>query len=196
MPVNETTPSWDALFAEATTQHGNFTAGQAVDHGISRQLLQKYLANGQIRRVLRGVYAFNRYPAHEHAGLAAFWLWSRRQGVYSHLTALALQELSDILPTVTTMTLPSSWRARRLRTPEELTVYWGDVPTTDVRWLEAVPLTSPFRTIRDCIDAHVSPEIIEDAIADASGSRQITEAEAAELRLALEFSYARSEHAT
>jgi predicted transcriptional regulator of viral defense system len=189
MLANETSPSWDTLFTEAATQHGNFTAKQAADHWISRQLVQKYLANGQIRRVLRGVYAFNRYPDHENAGLAALWLWARGEGVFSHETALALHEISDVLPTTTTMILPSAWRSRRLRIPEQLTVHWGEVPARDLRWLEAIPLTSPRRTIQDCIDARMSPETIEDAIADALGESQITEVEATELGESLESSY-------
>jgi predicted transcriptional regulator of viral defense system len=95
------------------------------------------------------------------------WLWSGQQGYFSHETALALHNLSDALPSGVDMTVPASWSTRRLRIPEGLSLHYADVDVKDTGWLDVVPLTQPTRTIADCIHAHVSPELIEQAIDDA-----------------------------
>ena len=83
------TPSWDALYALAVGQVGHFTTAQAAEAGYSSPLLHKYLANGKVLRVRRGVYRLVHFPASEDEDLVVCWLWSDRQGVFSHETALA-----------------------------------------------------------------------------------------------------------
>ncbi len=42
----------------------------------------------------RGVYRLVHFPVGDHEDLTAVWLWSEREGVFSHETALALHDLS------------------------------------------------------------------------------------------------------
>ena len=65
------------------------------------------------------------------------------------------------------LTVPVAWRGRRLRVPEGLVLRYGHVPEAERTWLGPVPITKPARAIRDVIDAHLSPEHIERALADA-----------------------------
>jgi hypothetical protein len=65
------------------------------------------------------------------------------------------------------MTLPQSWRKRRLRVPPGVHLYFADVDDSDRSWVGAIPVTGIRRTIRDCQTAHVSEETIEAAIRDA-----------------------------
>lgn len=123
--------------------------------------------DGRIVRVRRGVYRLVHLPATEREELVVLWLWSDRAGVFSHETALALHELSDVLPAKVYMTLPEAWRRRRLRVPDGLVLHHADVGDRDREWLDTVPLTSPQRTLQDCIDAHLSPELVEQAIRQA-----------------------------
>jgi hypothetical protein len=48
-------PSWDALYRTAEAQSGYFVTAQAAAAGYSPALLAKYLKNGRITRVRRGV---------------------------------------------------------------------------------------------------------------------------------------------
>jgi hypothetical protein len=51
--------------------------------------------------------------------------------------------------------------------PRGLVLHNGDIDECEQSWLEAVPMTSPPRTLRDCIDAHVSPDPVQQAIGQA-----------------------------
>jgi len=157
-------PDWDELYALAATQAGHFTTSQAHEVGFSSPLLHKHLAAGRIARIRRGVYRLVHFPSSEEEGLVVFWLWSDREGVFSHETALARHDLSDALPHRVEMTVPAAWRARRLRVPDGLDLHYADLPGSDWTWLGPVPLTTPARTVRDCRAADVSPELIAQAV--------------------------------
>src|SRR5687768_2373690 len=91
-------PDWNRLYETAVGQEGLFTSLQAADAGYSAQLLVHHVRSGRVLRVRRGIYRIVHFPAGEHEELVAAWLWSERAGVFSHQTALALHELSDVLP--------------------------------------------------------------------------------------------------
>ena len=165
--MGEPAPSWDRLYEAAASQDGIFSTRQAAAAGYSPQLLAKYLQNGRLRRVRRGVYRLVHFPAGEHEDLVAAWLWAEREGVFSHETALSLHELSDVLPARVHLTLPAAWLRRRLRVPEGIKLHYGDVGPDERAWVGAVPVTAPRRTLTDCIASHVSPETIEKATRDA-----------------------------
>lgn len=163
----ESAPSWDRLFEFAVGQDGHFTTKQAAEAGYSSQLLLKYLKNGRVTRVRRGVYRMVHFPAGEHEDLATLWLWSEKEGVFSHETALMLHDLSDALPRKMNLTLPTSWAKRRLRVPKGVLLHHGDVPKRERVELGAVPVTNVRRTLVDCVEAHVSPELIDAALGQA-----------------------------
>ncbi len=163
----EPAPSWDRLFEFAVGQEGHFTTKQAAEAGYSPQLLLKYLKNGRVTRVRRGVYRIVHFPAGEHEDLAAIWLWSEREGVFSHETALMLLNLSDALPRKVNLTLPALWGKRRFRVPKGVLVHHEDIPKNERMEIGAVPVTNALRTLLDCVDAHVSPELIDAAVRQA-----------------------------
>ena len=109
--------NWNRLFDFALGQDGHFTTKQAAAAGYSPQLLIKYIKSGRIIRVMRGVYRVVHFPAGEHEELTTLWLWAECAGVFSHETALYLQQLSDVLPRQVHLTLPVDWARRRLRIP-------------------------------------------------------------------------------
>ncbi len=166
-PPLQSTPSWDRLFETAVGQDGHFTTQQAADAGYSSQLLLKYLKNGRVTRVRRGVYRIVHFPAAEHEDLATLWLWSERTGVFSHETALMLHDLSDALPRKVSLTLPAAWAKRRVRVPKGVLVHYADVPRSARVQIGAVPVTNPFRTLCDCVAVHVSPELVDAAVKQA-----------------------------
>lgn len=162
-----TGPDWDRLFEIAVGQEGHFTTAQAAEAGYSPQLLNRYLRSGRIRRVRRGVYRVVHFPSGEQEDLVEVWLWSDRAGVLSHETALALHDLSDLLPAQIHLTLPAAWHARRLRVPDGVVLHYADVDETERTWVGAVPVTSPLRTIVDCARDDLSPDLLHQAVEQA-----------------------------
>lgn len=179
-------PDWEALYSTAQSQSGYFTTGQAATAGYSPQLLRKYLGNGRVARVRRGIYRLVHFPASDHEDLVVAWLWAEQGGVFSHETALALHDLSDALPTKLHMTLPMSWQRRRLRVPAGLVLHYADLGDLDCTGFSAVPITSARRTLRDCLEANVSPELVRQAVLQAQQRGLISEEDTVELTTALD----------
>jgi predicted transcriptional regulator of viral defense system len=179
-------PDWGALFEVAQSQSGYFTAGQAATAGYSPQLLHKYLGNGKVVRARRGIYRLVHFPAGEEEDLVLLWLWAERAGVFSHETALALHDLSDALPSKVHMTVPASWRRRRLRVPAGLVLHYADLEEMDRTAFSVVPVTSPKRTLRDCIAADVSPALVRQAVLQARRRGLIAEKDGVEILRAAE----------
>jgi len=179
-------PVWGALFDVAQAQSGYFTTGQAAAAGYSPQLLRKYLGNGKVVRVRRGIYRLVHFPASEHEDLVVLWLWAAQAGAFSHETALALHDLSDVLPSKVHMTIPASWRRRRLRVPAGLVLHYADIGDSDRAEYSAVPITAPRRTLRDCLEANVAPALVRQAVVQARRRGLISGKDAAELSTSLD----------
>lgn len=161
-------PDWDKLYETAEAQEGYFTTAQAAEAGCSSQLLAKHLGNGGIIRVRRGIYRLVRFPAGEHEDLVIVWLWTERAGAFSHETALALHGLSDALPSWVHVTLPDAWRRRRFRVPEGVMLHYADVEEKERAWIGPVTVTGPGRTLSDCVEARVQPDLVRDAFEQAA----------------------------
>jgi predicted transcriptional regulator of viral defense system len=175
-------PNWDRLFETASAQEGYFTTAQADEVGYSLQLLAKYLQNGRVVRTRRGIYRLVHFPPGEHEELVTVWLWSDRQGVFSHQTALSLHGLSDILPARVHLTLPAGWARRRFRVPVDVVLHYSDVAKPDRTWVGSVPVTSVRRTLLDVRRASVSPELIAQATRQAIARGLIGKKDAADLK--------------
>ena len=160
-------PDLNGLYETASAQAGLFTTAQAFAAGYSPQLLNHYVKIERFARVRRGVYRLVHFPPTDHEDLAGIWLWSERLGVFSHDTALAMHDLSDILPAQVHMTLPAAWRARRLRVPMGVTLHCADVPAADRTWSGPVPITSVLRTLVDCARAELAPDLLRQAALQA-----------------------------
>ena len=178
-------PNWDLLFETANAQEGYFTTRQAAEAGFSSQLLLKHIRAGRVTRTRRGIYRLVHFPAGEHEELVVAWLWSDRAGVVSHQTALSLHGLSDVLPAHVHLTLPRAWRSRRLRIPDGVVVHHADVPSNDRSWFGAVPTTNPRRTLNDCADEDLSPDLLRQAAQQAIRRGLVTRAEIGEVEEAL-----------
>jgi len=175
-------PDWDALWEIASSQEGLFTTKQAEAAGYYPQLLHKYIKNGRINRIRRGIYRVVHFPPGEHEDLVAVWLWADQAGVFSHDTALFLHDLSDALPARVHLTLPLAWQERRLRVPKGVSLHYGHIQESERSWVGAVPVTQPLRTIEDCARNHVSPELVEQALVQANERGLITKAQMEKLK--------------
>ena len=102
---------------------------------------------------------------------------SEQQGIFSHQTALFLHDLSDALPSRAHLTLPTNWRRRRLRIAAGLELHYADVDEAQRSWVGSIPVTAPLRTLADCASTHLSRDLLEQAIQEASTRGIVTRAE-------------------
>ncbi len=169
--------AWSTLYALAASQDGYFTTAQAADAGYSRPLLDHHVKSGRFQRVQRGIYRLRDFPATDNEDLVVAWLWSDQQGVVTHETALLLHGLSDVLPARVHLTLPPAWRSRRIIVPPLLQLHYADISKVERTWAGPVPVTTPLRTISDCVADHVQPDLLEQAIRDGLRRGLFSEAE-------------------
>lgn len=156
----------DRLYDVASGQAGYFTLTQAIDAGFT--------AATQVETELRvepcgsDVFRLVQFPPSEHEDLVILWLQTDQQGVFSHDTALALHQLSDILPNRRHITVPPGWEPPpHVRLDRYTVLHHGRLDPSEITWLGPVPLTKPLRTIRDCMEKGVSPDLMEQAVDEA-----------------------------
>ncbi len=147
-------PDKDLLFAIAEGQDGYFTMAQAQEAGFARSTHSYHVKAGNWIREHRGIYRLKRYPVSEAGQLVLWSLWSRDrrgepQGVYSHETALALRDLSDVNPAKLHMTVPPGFR-RNSETPPVLVLHKRELSPSEIVRERGFALTRPMRAILDC----------------------------------------------
>ena len=155
------------LFQIAAGQHGHFTSAQARACGFGTDLLTHHVGSGRFARVFRGVYRLRDYPTAPYDEVAAAWLAIGRDAVVSHESALALLDLSDVVPDAIHLTVPRS--RRYLPSISGVRLHTSSYPfhPGDLIEREGIKLTNPQRTIVDAAGAGTSPEQIEMAIRQA-----------------------------
>jgi predicted transcriptional regulator of viral defense system len=164
------TERFDALYRTAEAQSGFFTASQAIAAGYSQRLLTHHAHRNHVERWMRGIYRLVHFPQLTAAeDLVVFWLWSERQGTFSHTTALQRLGLSDAMPARASMTLPTNWAKRRLRVPPGLTLHFANVPDGEREEKAGVPITTAARTVNDCASASVEPDLVQQAVEEGLG---------------------------
>lgn len=156
-------PSWDVLYQQEASQGGYLTTGQAGQAGYSRPLLHYYVKTGQIERIKRGIFRLVHFPATPLEEFVPTWLWSKQQGIFSHLSALYVHKLSDVLPTKSHLTLPLEWQKHRIQVPPDTLVYYANLKKEEWSFQGLIPVTTPLQTLKDCMEASVPTEWIEQA---------------------------------
>ena len=164
-------PDADSLYRVAEAQAGHFTTLQAADCGYSPQLLSHHTRGGRFRRVRYGIYRLVHFPASPQEPLMVLWLWTECAGVFSHETALTAHDLAQLLPSRTHITLPTSWRPRRLRVPDGVQLHYADLPETATQRLGGLPHTTPDQTLTDCAADRIAPDVLQRA-RDLNGRRR------------------------
>lgn len=160
----------ETLFKVADRQAGYFTAKQALEAGYGYPLQHYHRERGHWVPVGHGLFRLRRYPEGENEQLTRLWLWSRSQGgepqaVASHETALALWDLSDLMPERVHLSVPKGFRKRP---PAGVVLHKADLARGDVEEQDGLPVTTPLRTLLDAArDLTVSPEHLESAAREA-----------------------------
>ena len=177
--------AYRALFDIAEDQMGHVTTAQAATAGVGSMTLVMMTKRGTLERVSRGVYRIVDYPVHPLAQYMQATLWAyERPGVLSHETALSLHELSDAAPAKVHITVPADFRIQR-KVPDYLVVHRKDLLSGDITRLEGMPITTPERTIRDCMWANTGPALLSQAIDEARRAGMVDSVTAGDLEYEL-----------
>jgi len=146
----------------AQNQGGFFTAKQASALGYTGSKRNYHVRAGNWVREHRGIYRLALFPEPERSDLILWWLWSRGRndepkGVFSHRTALTLQELTDLMPAKIDLTVPEGFR-RGVPIPKVLRLHYANVPSSDREVVNGVPVTKALRTLLDLWDEGKTPK--------------------------------------
>lgn len=172
--------SENKLFEIAESQQGYFTSKQAKASGYKDNTHPYHVRSGHWIRVHRGIYRLAKFPGSERPDLMIWSLWSSNrsgqiEGVYSHQTALSIHGLSDILPDKLHMTVPQSFR-RNSAIPKILVIHRKQLPQNGIVLVDGYFVTTPYQTLLDVIvDAHISHELILQAVKTSSDKGIITQ---------------------
>jgi len=150
------TPDHDALFHIAEAQAGYFTAAQARSAGFTRSLLAYHVRRGLFERIGRGVYRLKRFPASPHEDLFAACLRVGPQAVISHDSALALYDLSDLLPAEIHLTMPRTASRRH----QGLRLHTNRLEAREMTYYGGLPVTTVARTIVDVASRGLADELV------------------------------------
>lgn len=156
-------PNHDQLYKTAEAQAGYFTATQARRAGFSHALLSYHVQTGLFERVHPGIYRLRRFPASAHEDLFVAWLRAGPHSVISHDSALALYELSDLLPDAIHVTVPRTASRRH----SGLRLHTNRLEPGDVTHYAGLPTTTVARTITDLAASGLSEELILQAVEEA-----------------------------
>lgn len=142
-------PDIRGLEADAYAQSGYFTAEQAREHRVSRQLLNHHVRHGRFERVRRGLYRVRGFPRSQHDDIREKWMAvGAEKAIVSHESALALLELSDNIPNEVHLLVPR--RHRGLRRPPGVVIHTRpDDEKVGTVWRDGMPITTPARTLVD-----------------------------------------------
>jgi predicted transcriptional regulator of viral defense system len=177
--MSNNTKSNQKLFQTVSLQDGYFTTKQAIDAGYKTNTHSYHIKTGNWIREHRGIYRLKNYPSGERPDLMLWYLWSRNrneeaQGVYSHETALAIHDISDVNPDKLHMTVPKNFR-RNSAKPDIIELHLSTLKSNEVDYIHGVRVTKPLKTIVDIIkDENLTDDLIKQAVVEATNKGMIS----------------------
>ena len=153
-------PDYDGLYEIAESQAGYFTASQAREVGFSWERLSRNAQTGLFQRVARGIYRLSRFPGSAFEDLFVAWLRTGRSAVISHESALAVYELTDLLPGDIHVIVPRTASRRR----KGIRQHTNQLSPDEITYREGLPITTVARTIADVAASGLADELIRQAI--------------------------------
>jgi predicted transcriptional regulator of viral defense system len=177
--MSNNTKSYQKLFQTVSLQDGYFTTKQAIDAGYKTNTHSYHIKTGNWIREHRGIYRLKNYPSGERPDLMLWYLWSRNrneeaQGVYSHETALAIHDISDVNPDKLHMTVPKNFRRNSVK-PDIIELHLSSLKSNEVDYIHGVRVTKPLKTIVDIIkDEKLTDDLIKQAVVEATNKGMIS----------------------
>jgi predicted transcriptional regulator of viral defense system len=160
--ATERSPS-KRLYDVAEQQAGYFTTAQAKQAGFSYPQLTYYVRRGRFLRVKWGIYRLVLFPSSPNEDLYVAWLEAGPNAAISHASALALHDLSDVLPGEIHVTIPRSASRRH----GGLTLHTNQLDPGDVTTVAGLPVTTVPRTLADVAAGGWADELVIQAIHQA-----------------------------
>lgn len=156
-------PDHDQLYRIAESQGGYFTTQQAHQAGFSDERLSYYSKNGLFSRIRRGIYRLTRFPVSRFEDLMVAWLRTGHDSAISHESALALYDLTDVIPAEVHVTVPrtASRRKKRIR------LHTSQISPAEITSRDGLPVTTVTRTIADVARSGLAEEHVRQAIEEA-----------------------------
>ena len=161
--VSATPPDHQKLYEIAEQQAGYFTAAQAQAVGLSRPLLSYHTRAGRFGRISQGIYRLTQFPGSPYEDLFVAWLRTGADSVVSHESALAVYELSDVLPSEVHVIVPRTASRRR----KGIRLHTNRLRADEVTQRAGLPVTTVPRTIADVIASGLAQEQVDLAIREA-----------------------------
>jgi predicted transcriptional regulator of viral defense system len=153
-------PDHDSLFNIAEAQAGYFTAKQARSVGFTPSLLAYHANIRQFERIEHGLYRLKRFPASPYEDLFAACLHVGPHAVVSHDSALALYELTDIMPAEIHLTVPRTASRRHAG----LRLHTNKLEQSEITQFNGLRTTTVTRTILDVAASGLADELLIQAI--------------------------------
>ena len=158
-----TKPDYDRLYEIAENQAGYFTTGQAQSAGFSAERLSANVTSSRFVRITPGVYRLRHFPGSAYEDLFVAWLRAGSSAVISHESALAVYELSDVLPGEIHLIVPRTASRRR----KGIRQHTHRLQPDEITKRSGLPLTTIERTLSDLIAAGLAEEQTRQAILEA-----------------------------
>jgi len=168
-PIERQLSREEKLYATATAQAGYFTAKQATEAGYGQSLHSHHTMTRKWERVGTGLYRLRTLPLTLDDQYVRLSLWSRDQkdrpqGVFGFETAMALHDLSDLMPSRLHMIVPPTFRKHPL---PGLVLHKASLPSKDIQRRSAYRVTTPLRTLIDLAGSFTSAEHLHLGLAQA-----------------------------
>ncbi|GIL15197.1 MAG: hypothetical protein BroJett039_03700 [Chloroflexota bacterium] len=160
------------LYQVAERQDGYFTSSQAQQAGYTRPLLGHHVKAGRFLRVKHGIYRLVQFPESPRADLWVAFLQLKGRGVLSHETALALYELTDLLPSAIHLTIPPQLSRRHAG----LRLHTNRLARHETIQRDGFVITTVERTLADVITNGIADQDARLAISQTLARGMVTQA--------------------
>lgn len=161
--TNKAHPDHQKLYQIAEQQGGYFTSAQAQQAGFTYALFTYHARTGEFVRVAHGIYRLSRFPETPLADLFIAWLRTGPQSVISHESALALHNLSDVLPGEIHVTVSRQTSQRR----KNIRLHTKRLSKDETTRRQGLPVTTVPRTLADVILGGLGEELVHQAVQQA-----------------------------
>ena len=172
MPNRDQQDARRKLYGFAASQGGYFTATQARAAGYPKQLQHYHASRGNWVREDRGIYRLWEWPGGSFDDLIRWTLWSLGAAVVSHESAMAVHEISDLMPARIYMTVPPGFRKNP---PAGIVLHRERLDLHETEQRDGFRVTTPLRTLLDAARVAVDIEQLSRGIADAIRKGLLTE---------------------
>ncbi len=172
MPNRDQQDARRRLYEFAASQGGYFTATQARAAGYPKQLQHYHARRGNWVREDRGIYRLWPWPGGSFDDLIRWTLWSLGAAVVSHESAMAVHEISDLMPARIYLTVPAGFRKKP---PAGIVLHRERLTSHEIEQRDGFRVTTPLRTLLDAARVAVDIEQLSRGIADAIRKGLLTE---------------------